>query len=188
MVAEASAPIFVADVASGLPEPLPDFTGVDLSLRAMGLADVERVAAIEARAYGYPWSKGIFRDCLRAGYQCQLALDQGRVTGYGVMSVVGGEAHLLNLCIDPDRQRGGIGSLLLDHLIALACNSNAALLFLEVRPSNAAALGLYRRYGFERIGVRKRYYPATVGRENALILAFRLSLRPSGGSIRPLPP
>ena len=148
--------------------------GATLCLRPMQLTDLDAVAAIEARAYGYPWSPGVFRDCLRAGYVIRVAERGGVLAGYGIMSVAAGEAHLLNLCIDPECQGQGIASRLLADLLQIARVSRAALLFLEVRPSNTVARELYRRRGFECIGRRKRYYPAPQGREDALVLVKQL--------------
>ncbi len=150
-------------------------------LRAMGLVDIASVVAIEARAYRYPWGFGVFRDCLRAGYVARVLERQDALVAYGIMSVAAGEAHLLNLCVDPDHHGQGLASRLLAHLMESARRGNAALLFLEVRPSNRAARELYRRRGFETIGRRKRYYPAPDGREDALVLAKHL------GSQAPMP-
>lgn len=170
--------------ASPVARPAP----AALTLRDMCAQDVEQVAAIEARAYSYPWGEGIFRDCLRAGYRCRVMVDQGEVVGYAIMSVAAGEAHLLNLCIEPARQRAGVGRRLLGDLLAAAHKCNAAILFLEVRPTNTAALALYGRYGFERIGVRRRYYRASSGREDALILAFNLASSLSIAEVLSAPP
>ena len=142
--------------------------------RPMHEGDVRPVMDIERRAYQFHWTEGIFRDCLRVGYCCWVMELDGMVAGYGIMSLVVGEAHLLNICIDPERQRQGYGRLLLDHFMELARERGAGQMFLEVRLSNVAALTLYRERGFNEVGMRKNYYPGEKGREDALILAIEL--------------
>nr|WP_188662924.1 ribosomal protein S18-alanine N-acetyltransferase [Arenimonas soli] len=140
----------------------------------MKQADVEAVSAIEKRAYPFPWSPGIFRDCLRAGHHCWLLESPQVLLGYGVLSAAAGEAHLLNLCIAPEHQGHGHGRRLLARMIDLARWNRAAQVFLEVRPSNPRAIALYREYGFNEIGLRPNYYPATKGREDAIVMAIEL--------------
>ena len=137
-------------------------------------ADLKAVAAVERAAYQYPWSLGIFRDCLLAGYHCLVLDVAGSVTGYGIMSIAAGEAHLLNLCVHPNAQHFGYGRRLLSALMLRAGEADADKVFLEVRPSNEIALKLYRSVGFEQIGIRPAYYQADHGREDAVILAATL--------------
>ena len=143
-------------------------------IRLMQPADLKVIATIERAAYQYPWSLGIFRDCLLAGYHCLVLDVGGSVTGYGIMSIAAGEAHLLNLCVHPSAQRFGYGRRLLNVLLLRAAEADADKVFLEVRPSNEAALRLYRSVGFEQIGIRPAYYQADNGREDAVILAATL--------------
>ena len=143
-------------------------------LRPMRGGDVDAVIAIERRAYPNPWSAGIFHDCMRVGYLAWVVEEGPRVAGYGLMSIAAGEAHVLNLCVDPARQRHGLGRRLLDHLLRLAAQRGARTVYLEVRPSNAAALELYRRAGFGEIGHRRDYYPDGDGREDAVVLSLDL--------------
>ncbi|WP_425488975.1 ribosomal protein S18-alanine N-acetyltransferase [Arenimonas soli] len=145
-----------------------------IQVRPMKQADVEAVSAIEKRAYPFPWSPGIFRDCLRAGHHCWLLESPQVLLGYGVLSAAAGEAHLLNLCIAPEHQGHGHGRRLLARMIDLARWNRAAQVFLEVRPSNPRAIALYREYGFNEIGLRPNYYPATKGREDAIVMAIEL--------------
>jgi ribosomal-protein-alanine N-acetyltransferase len=145
-----------------------------LRLRPMDASDVEAVFAIEAEAYEFPWSRGIFLDCLRVGYCCWIGALGREVVGYGVMSVAVGESHILNLCVRPDLQRQGLGRTLLERLLGIARGHRADTAFLEVRPSNRAAICLYLAMGFNQVGVRRAYYPARGGREDALILARSL--------------
>lgn len=147
-------------------EPLP--------LRPMRDADIRGVVAVEHRGYTHPWSEGIFRDCLRAGYSAWVVEDGERIVGHGLMSVAAGECHILNICVAPDYQGRGLGRQLMDHLLDLAVNYGASLALLEVRPSNAAARALYDRLGFDEIGTRPNYYPAHDGKEDALVLAKQL--------------
>ena len=143
--------------------------------RPMSEVDLEKVMKIEEGVYEFPWSIGIFQDCLRVGYCCWI-LEQGdKVSGYGIMSVLAGEAHILNLCIKSDLQQNGLGKGMLDYLIDLAKVHNADVMFLEVRPSNSQALKIYKRSGFDEVGNRKDYYPAKFGREDAVILAKQLT-------------
>ena len=145
-----------------------------LPLRPMRLEDVRGVVAVEGRAYTHPWSEGIFRDCLRAGYSAWVVEDEGRVIAYGLMSVAAGESHILNVCVHPDHQGEGLGRRLMDHLLALAADYGASMALLEVRPSNAPARALYQRLGFNEIGTRPNYYPDGDAREDALVLARQL--------------
>lgn len=145
-----------------------------MRLRAMQPADVARVMPVERAAYEFPWSEGIFRDCLRIGYCCRVLEDQTALVGHGIMSVAAGECHVLNLCIHPDYQRRGLGRQLLLHLLDAARARRAHLAILEVRASNKAAFALYDGLGFNEIGIRKDYYPRRRGREDALVLARNL--------------
>jgi ribosomal-protein-alanine N-acetyltransferase len=145
-------------------------TGVPL-LRPMREHDLAAVIEVERRAYEFPWTLGIFADCLRAGYCCWSLLLAEQIVGYGIMAVTLDEAHILNLCIDPPFHRRGYAQRMLDQLVALASRHHAGMVFLEVRPSNAPARELYARNGFTRIAVRRGYYPAHEGREDALVLS-----------------
>jgi [ribosomal protein S18]-alanine N-acetyltransferase len=140
----------------------------------MAESDLERVIAIERAIYEFPWTRGNFRDSLRAGYSCWTARAGGELVAYAVMMLAAGEAHLLNLSVAAGRQRQGHGRALLAHLLATARGHGAHVLFLEVRPSNAAAKRLYDGFGFEQIGVRRGYYPAREGREDALVFSLNL--------------
>jgi len=144
------------------------------ALRPLRESDLNAVMAIEVRGYPYPWTRGIFIDCLRAGYP-GLAMEQdGLLVGYALLSIAADEAHLLNICVDPLSQTRGLGRQLLRAMVALARDRRAQRIFLEVRPSNTPALGLYESEGFNEIGRRPRYYPAADGREDALVMAMEL--------------
>jgi ribosomal-protein-alanine N-acetyltransferase len=152
-------------------------------IRPMRAGDVPQVVAIERAAYQFPWSEGIFRDCLRVGYVCRVVVDDAAVVGYGVMSVGAGEAHVLNLCVAEGHRCRGAGRQLLLSLMECAAAAGAAEAFLEVRPSNTTAIRLYLTLGFEQVGMRRGYYQAVNGREDAAVL--KLALRggpgPPGG-------
>lgn len=135
-------------------------------------SDLDAVSEIEQHIYAFPWTLGDFRDSLRAGYSCWVCRGGEGLLGYAVLMLAAGEAHLLNLTIDSPFHRRGYGSRLLVHLVGTARDYGAKDLFLEVRPSNAAGLELYARHGFRQIGVRRDYYPAPGGREDALVLAL----------------
>jgi ribosomal-protein-alanine N-acetyltransferase len=147
----------------------PQFTA-----RPMREPDLHRVMIIERGAYGFPWSEGIFRDCLQVGYCCWVLEDDDRVDAFGIMQVAVGEAHVLNLCVAPQVQGNGIGRQMLRCLLQVAREHGAESVLLEVRPSNAPALALYRSEGFRTVGTRRGYYPAPSGREDAFILSCSL--------------
>ena len=138
------------------------------------MADLDAVMEIESRAYDFPWTQGIFRDCLRVGYCCWCYEIDGLIQGYGVMSVAAGESRILNISVRPESRRQGIGSKLMKHFLQLARRHDADTVMLEVRPSNKLAIKLYEKLGFNEIGVRRNYYPAHQGREDALLLALSL--------------
>ncbi|RYZ63363.1 MAG: ribosomal-protein-alanine N-acetyltransferase [Proteobacteria bacterium] len=139
--------------------------------------DVPRVMQIETAAYSFPWSDGIFRDCLRVGYVCVVAEIDDIVVGYAIMSTGAGEAHVLNLCIGEPWRHRGLGGQLLAHLLEFAKTLGVVEAFLEVRPSNTSAIRLYQSSGFSQIGVRRGYYQAIGGREDAVVLRKSLGKR-----------
>ena len=149
------------------------------SLEPMREEDLDEVLAIENAIYTHPWTRGNFADSLRAGYQCHVWRAErkagGELIGYFVLMAAAGEGHLLNLSIAAPWQRSGYGSALLREVADLAGKLGAGNLFLEVRPSNVAAQALYRRFGFRKVAVRRDYYPAPTGREDALVLSLALA-------------
>jgi ribosomal-protein-alanine N-acetyltransferase len=145
-----------------------------LEFRVMTQEDIGEVMQIEVLAYPHPWTKVIFRDCLKAGYHGIIAMHEGREIGYAMLSVAAGEAHLLNLCIDPRQQGHGYGRQLLNRVFEEAGRRGAGTLFLEVRASNRVAQSLYLDSGFNQIGTRPGYYPDGREREDALVFAKQL--------------
>ena len=144
------------------------------TLRDMAAADIADVALVEATSYLFPWSEGIFRDCLRVGYCCRVLRCGDETVGYCIISFGANEAHLLNLCVRPDLHGMGLGRHLLWHALELARDAGVKTMFLEVRPSNEIALSLYRSEGFVEVGYRRSYYRGVNGREDALVLALEL--------------
>ena len=141
-----------------------------VAIRPMNELDIPMVVSIERSAYQFPWSEGIFRDCLRVGYICRVVDAGGDMGGYGIMSVGAGEAHILNVCIREEYRGRGYARKMLLFLMDRARAAGMREAFLEVRPSNIAAARLYHSMGFEQVGVRRGYYQATVGREDAAVL------------------
>ena len=142
----------------------------EILIRDMGFDDVAAVAELERQSYSFPWSEAIFRDCLRARYYCCVVELDHILMGYGIMSTGAGEAHVLNLCVSPLFRCRGIGGRVLEHLLEFAKALEVMDVFLEVRPSNPAAIRLYLSHGFGQIGVRRGYYQAVGGREDAVVL------------------
>ena len=151
-----------------LDQPLYNF-------RPMAVNDLENIQIIESEAYEFPWSYFIFEDCLRIGYSCWVLEENGEIIGYAVMTVAAGECHLLNLCIKHECQHRGFGQSMLNYLLDVACSHGAEVAFLEVRPSNCHAINLYSKSGFNEVGLRKDYYPAKNGREDAKIFARQIT-------------
>ena len=145
-----------------------------LTYRRMTEADLDAVVAIESEVHDHPWTPGNFRDSLAAGYECWMALSGAEAVAYGVIMIAAGEAHLLNLSVARGWQRRGIGGDFTRFFIKLASDYGAAKIYLEVRPSNAAARVLYAGRGFAEVGVRRDYYPAAEGREDAVIMELTL--------------
>ncbi len=143
-------------------------------LRLMVPEDLDAVLAIEIASYPFPWTRGIFEDCLRCGYHAWIAERQGEPCGYGLLSLGAGEAHVLNLCVAARARRLGLGRRLLSRLLQDAREARAERVFLEVRPSNAEAVSLYHDTGFHLITRRPNYYPTRDGREDALVMAMEL--------------
>ena len=143
-------------------------------IRPMNPGDLDRVMEIELQAYPFPWTRGIFSDCLRVGYDCWCLQLGHELAGYCVMTHAAAESHLLNLCVAPDWQRRGLGAVLLDHVLGRSMMAGSREIFLEVRPSNPAAKALYLKSGFEQVGQRPDYYSAGEGREDAIIMRLNL--------------
>lgn len=145
-----------------------------ISIRGMTHDDLAMVSDIERRSYEFPWSHGVFRDCLLAGYRSSVLIREERVAGYGILSIAAGEAHILNLCVDPEFRSMGYGEKLLNTLLSQARAASVREVLLEVRPSNKTALALYRKKGFFQVANRPAYYQSHEGREDASVLCKKL--------------
>ncbi len=146
-----------------------------VEIRTMNYSDLSQVVIVEKKAYPHPWTLGIFRDCLRVGHHAWVMMLDRKIVGYAVVMLSPGEAHILNICIDPDYQAKGLGRHLLRYLIKSTNQTDIDMVLLEVRRSNTNAQRLYLSEGFHELGVRKAYYPAQDGREDAIILARYLA-------------
>ncbi len=143
-------------------------------LATMREADLDEVLAIERTVYSHPWTRGNFADSLRSGYACRTWRAERALVGYFVLMAAAGEAHLLNLSIAAAWQRRGHGTALLAEAMRIGRDMGARNIFLEVRPSNLPGQALYERHGFRKIAQRRNYYPASNGREDALVLSRAL--------------
>jgi len=146
----------------------------ELTFRPMTLDDVDAVMHLENAVYQFPWTDKIFKDCIRVGYDCWLALLENKVVAHAVISVAAGESHILNLSVTGDQQGKGIGKQFIQFLLNIAHNKRAQIMMLEVRPSNVRAIKCYNSAGFNEIGSRKNYYPAPNGKEDALLFARQI--------------
>ena len=142
--------------------------------RPMTADDLDAIMEIEPHIYSHPWSRGNFSDSLISGYPSWVLLHDAKIIGYALMMMVLDEAHLLNLSIAKAYQKQGLGRLLLEHMINIAKKHHAANMFLEVRPSNISAIALYENIGFNEMAIRRGYYPAHNGREDAVLMGLAL--------------
>ena len=147
---------------------------MSIHTRRMLEDDLDTVMQIEAKSYLVPWTRGAFADCLSVGYPSWVMVDGESIIGYTLLSVGADEAHLLNICISPERRREGLGKTLLLEKIELLKQKKYHSLFLEVRASSLGAIALYESLGFEKIGVRKDYYRTLDGKEDAVTYKLEL--------------
>ena len=142
--------------------------------RPMSTDDLESIMAIEPQIYPYPWTRGNFSDSLSSGYSAWVMMLNEQIIGYSLMMLVLDEAHLLNLSVAKSYQKQGLGRTLLEHMVSIAKSNQMANMFLEVRPSNISAIALYENMGFNEMAVRRGYYPAANGREDAVLMGLAL--------------
>lgn len=142
--------------------------------RAMHIADLDTIMVIEPQIYPYPWTRGNFSDSLNSGYTAQTLLEGEEIIGYSLMMLVLDEAHLLNLSVAKTYQKQGFGRALLEHMVDVAKSKQMANMFLEVRQSNLSAIALYENMGFNEMAIRRNYYPAANGREDAILMGLAL--------------
>ena len=146
----------------------------DDDFRLMTENDLDGIIEIEESIYPYPWTRGIFHDCLRVGYCCWVLKLEERIVAYSVISAAAEESHLLTIVVRKNEQGKGYGKKMLNKMISVALTQDVKIMYLEVRPSNKTAINLYYERGFNEAGVRSNYYPAENGREDALIMAMEL--------------
>lgn len=143
-------------------------------LRDMTQADVDAVLSIEQAVQTYPWTRGNFSDALESGYVCRVDEENGEIRGYVMLRPLVDEAELLNIGVAGTHQRRGEGRRILREMLDMARAKQLRRVFLEVRPSNAAAIALYRSTGFSEVGVRRGYYQNANGSEDAIVMACDL--------------
>jgi ribosomal-protein-alanine N-acetyltransferase len=149
-------------------------SGNQYKFRPMHASDLELIMSIEPHLYSHPWTLGNFVDSLQSGYSAWVLEKGEEIVGYALQMMVLDEAHLLNLSIAKPYQKQGLGRKLLEHMIEIAKNHHAVHMFLEVRPSNVSAIALYENMGFNEMAIRRGYYPAAVGREDAILMGLAL--------------
>lgn len=149
-------------------------TKADVTIRGMSQKDVDSVLKVEKAIYAFPWTSGNFKDCLVSGYRCHVLIWDDKLVAYGVQMSILDEMHLLNLTVSSEFQKMGVGRILLDFLIDDALMHQAIKMVLEVRRNNLGAIFLYESSGFDQVGLRKNYYPAQHGREDAIIMELSL--------------
>lgn len=142
--------------------------------RPMTEGDLDSIMLIEPHIYSHPWTRGNFNDSLKSGHIAQVLEQGAEIIGYSLMMMVLDEAHLLNLSVAKAYQKRGLGRLLLEHMVAIAREKKAANMFLEVRSSNVSAIALYENMGFNEMAIRRGYYPAHHGREDAVLMGLAL--------------
>lgn len=144
-------------------------------MRAMTQVDVDAVLAIEQAVQRFPWTRGNFADALNSGYLCCVDETKERgIRGYAILLPAADEAELLNIGVAQAEQRKGLGRAMLAEMLSVARARQSRRVFLEVRPSNVAAIALYRSAGFNEIGIRRGYYQNAHGSEDALVMACEL--------------
>jgi ribosomal-protein-alanine N-acetyltransferase len=143
----------------------------------MQISDLAEVMKIEKANYPVPWTHGVMKDCIKAGYQCIVLKQNKLIVGYAFLMVNFDESHLLNMCIDKSCQSQGLGRKLLSYLENICLYHQSHVFLLEVRKSNPIAYSLYLSFGFNEIGVRKNYYKTINGREDAIVMTKKLLLQ-----------
>jgi len=149
-------------------------------MRAMTPEDMETVLGIELAVQAYPWTRGNFMDALNYGYMCCVDEDNGAIRGYAILMPAVDEAELLNISVAAAWQRKGLGKMIISEMLQRARAKNMKRMFLEVRPSNVAAISLYKRSGFDLVGVRRGYYQNANGIEDALVMSCDLTGEDNG--------
>ena len=139
-------------------------------LANMSLADLDEVVGIERQVYSHPWTPGNFADALNAGYPGWTLREQGCLLAYCLVMNAPDEVHLLNLSVATSWQGRGLAQRLLAEVERHAAAQGCQAVLLEVRVSNDRARRLYQWLGYEKIGLRRGYYPSVLGREDAVVM------------------
>jgi ribosomal-protein-alanine N-acetyltransferase len=148
-----------------------------MNVRKMHTQDIADVLCIEQSANQFPWDKKSFEDSLKTGHEAWVFQQHAdEIVGFVIVQRVLDEAHLLNICVKPVAQGQGLGKIIVQHVIDYANSISAVIILLEVRRSNERAQQLYLQAGFNEMSVRKGYYPAKEGREDAILMAMDLDL------------
>lgn len=142
-----------------------------MQLRAMCTEDLDAVVTIERQVQLHPWNRQQFLDSLSSASHCSVLEQSDQIFGFCILQTVLDEANLLLMAVDPEQQGKGYGNLLLEQSLE-RLGARCVMVFLEVRVSNQAAIGLYEKLGFHQVGTRRGYYPAPNGREDALVMAL----------------
>lgn len=132
-------------------------------IREMTFDDIDEVVRIEKENFSVPWDEnGFFSFMIREGTVFICAVDGGRIKGYGGMVTAADEADITNISVVKESRRSGAGTAIVEELFSRGRAMGIKKIFLEVRKSNYAAIGLYKKLGFEEMGIRKNYYEAPV--------------------------
>jgi [ribosomal protein S18]-alanine N-acetyltransferase len=150
---------------------MDDSLSNSLFIRPLSADDLDQVVAVEVAAHSHPCSASVLESLLNRPSSRVLGLfRQQSLLGFAIISCVVDESELINIAIDPVCQGQGLGR----HLLVQAMDQlpeSIRGMFLEVRQSNQAAIGLYESLDFIETGVRQNYYPADGGREDAVLMA-----------------
>lgn len=146
------------------------------SIRRMQPEDINTVYLLESTIHEFPWTKKIFQDCLKVGYEGFVMEDPYKLmVGYSMTSYAADETHLLNITLKPRIRGQGLGRKFMQHMIVASQQKQAHKMILEVRCSNEIAISLYKKLGFTLLSRRENYYPASNdGREDAWVFALDL--------------
>lgn len=147
-----------------------------MTIRELAKTDFPAVIAIETLTQTAPWSEAAFERCWEANYHGWVMEKDHRIVAFLLLSLRIGECHILNLSVHPDVQRQGLGEEIMNYGLIWAKQNGAGIVYLEVRRSNLAAIGLYRKMNFKLIGERKKYYLSALGAEDALVFARDLGI------------
>ena len=135
---------------------------------------LDSILEMENESNPFPWTEGNFKDCLDKGYYSLALEDKNKFIGFAIMAISTDESHLLNIGINKNERGMGYGEKLLRKMIIAAEVMGSRKIILEVRLSNKTAYQLYKKLGFEEIGIRKKYYRLPDGREDAYVLSKSL--------------